>query len=144
MHVEVSRNMGVAALAGCVALFGCKGKETAATTDTTSVAASTGAGDTSAAADAAMSDANIAALLDEANAGDSALGAAALPKLTSTGAKTFARMMMGEHHALHVEGHRAEKRQTVTPDLPTPEPSKADAQGEHNAWSRAAEGWEHD
>ncbi len=153
MHFEISRKMGAAALAACVALFGCKAKETAATTDTTPVAASTGVGDTgdtSAAAarvqsgDAVMTDANIAALLDEANAGDSALGAAALPKLTSSGAKTFARMMMGEHHALHVEGLRVEKKQNITPVLPTPDPFKPAVEGEQSALSSLAKGRAYD
>lgn len=160
MHVEVSRNIGVAALAACVVLGGCKRKETGATTDTTSVAANTGVGDSSAAAarvesgditagpavaaGAAMSDANIAALLDEANAGDSALGAAALPKLTSTGAKTFAKLMMGEHHALHVEGLRVEKKQNITPGLPTPDPFKPAVEGEQSALSSVAKGRAYD
>ena len=79
-----------------------------------------------------------------ANAGDSALGAAALPKLTSAGAKTFARLMMGEHHALHVEGLRVEKKQNITPSLPTPDPFKPAVEGEQSALSSVAKGRAYD
>jgi hypothetical protein len=156
MHGDMSRQAGVAALAACLALAGCKVKDTAATTDTTAMGRGAGMGDSTAAAarasssdmtasaaasaGARLSDANIAALLDEANAGDSTLAAAALPKLTSARAKTFAKMMMGEHHALHMEGLRVEKEQGIIPVLPTPDPFKPAVEGEQQALSALAKG----
>src|SRR5688572_11939505 len=51
-----------------------------------------------------LSDANIVALLDEANAADSTAGALARDKATSKEVKDFAKLMMAEHHALRVQG----------------------------------------
>ncbi len=55
---------------------------------------------------AQLSDANIVALLDEANKADSAAGAVALKKASSPEVKRFAPEMMGEHHALRLEGEQ--------------------------------------
>ncbi len=154
MHCELSRYghryLGLTALAACVALASCKGKDTAATDSTSAMAATanTTAGDTSAmsatAASAPLSDANMAALVDEANMGDSALAAAALPKLTSTGAKNFAKLMMGEHHAIHVQGLAVEKAQNITPVLPTPDPFKPAVEAEQAALSSMSKGAAYD
>lgn len=160
MHVELSRYgnryIGLTTLAACVAIGGCKPKDTAATTDTTSaMSASTspattdtsavgGTANAGASAGAAMSDANIAALVDEANVGDSTLAAAALPNLTSTGAKNFAKLMMGEHHAIHVQGLAVEKAQNITPVLPTPDPFKPAVEAEQTALSSMSKGAAYD
>ncbi len=154
MRVELStRHAGLSlALAACTALGACKAKDTSATGDTsaamsnTATPATTGAADTAAAgapaagASAALSDANIAALVDEVNAGDSTLASAALPKLTSSGAKDFARLMMGEHHALHVEGLSVEKKQNITPQMPSSDPFKPAVEGEQSALSSMQKG----
>src|SRR5258705_1359928 len=50
----------------------------------------------------ALTDANIFALLDEANAADSAAGSIAAVKGTSPDVKAFGRQMMRDHHALRV------------------------------------------
>ncbi len=90
------------------------------------------------------SDANIAALIDEANAGDSALASAALPNLTSKGARNFAQMMMGEHHALHVQGIGVEQQQHLTPELPSPDPFKPAVEAEQSALASMAKGKTYD
>lgn len=90
------------------------------------------------------SDSNIAALVDEANTGDSALAAAALPNLTSTGARNFANLMMGEHHALHVEGIGVEQKQHLTPELPSPDPFKPAVEAEQSALSSMTKGPRYD
>lgn len=157
MRIGLSRCVGLTTLAACVAVFGCKSKDTAATTDSTSaVGTTTGAvSDTSAmagaakasdstAANGAMSDANIAALVDEVNVADSTLAAAALPKLTSTGAKNFAKLMMGEHHAAHVQGLQVEKAQNITPQLPANDPFKAAVGDEQSALSSMSKGAAYD
>lgn len=167
MRVELSRYrhtcIGLTTLAACVALGACKPKDTAATTDTTSAMSATtnsttntATGDTSAAGGMAntgataaaaggqLSDANIAALVDEVNMGDSALAASALPKLTSTGAKNFAKLMMGEHHAIHVQGLQVEKAQNITPVLPTPDPFVPAVEAEKTALSAMPKGAAYD
>lgn len=138
-------------LAAFVALGACSSKD-AATTDTMSVNPAASAADTSgmgtsvnadaapSAAAAQLTDANIAALVDEVNMGDSALAVAALPKLTSQGAKSFAKMMMGEHHAIHVQGLQVEKAQNITPVLPTPDPFKPAVEAEQAALASMASG----
>ena len=72
--------------------------------------------------DSGLSDANIVALLDEANKADSAAGAYAAPKAATAEVKAFARLMMSEHHALRVQGRRLAQRLNLTPEPPTPDP----------------------
>ena len=69
-----------------------------------------------------LSDANIVALLDEANQADSAAGAYAAPKVSSPEVKAFARLMMSEHHALRVQGQQLARRLKLTPEAPTNDP----------------------
>ena len=97
------------------------GVGTPAATDTASTSM---AADTSAAAssNAKLTDANIVALLDEANKADSAAGAFALKKAKDPGVKSFAKMMMGEHHALRAQGQAVAKKLNVTPQAPTDDP----------------------
>src|SRR5215217_498867 len=94
-------------------LGACRGRsdtegtnESASRTDTAAAVGS----DTTTAATNALTDANIAALLDEANKADSSAGAVALKKASSPGVKRFARMMMGEHHALRLAGEKVVKQ----------------------------------
>jgi putative membrane protein len=151
MQVELSRYtcLGVT-LAACVTLSGCKAKENGATMDSTASTMGTTTGamatsaDTTAGATAPLSDANIAALVDEANVGDSTLAAAALPNLTSSDAKNFAKLMMGEHHALHVQGLQAEKAQNLTPQMPTPDPFMPAVKAEQDALASMSKGTAYD
>lgn len=149
MRVFPSRYMSLSAAAALgVMVTACKAKEPAVT-DTTAAAMSSTTTDTSqaAAAPAAaapLTDANIAALLDEANMADSSLAAAALPNLTSSGAKDFAKLMMGEHHALRVQGAKIFKTQNITLELPTPDPFKAAVEGETTALSSMTKGAAYD
>ncbi|MGI8547220.1 MAG: DUF4142 domain-containing protein [Gemmatimonadaceae bacterium] len=116
-----------------------------ATGDTSAMGGMANAGATTgAAAGGQLSDANIAALVDEVNMGDSALAASALPKLTSTGAKNFAKLMMGEHHAIHVQGLQVEKAQNITPVLPTPDPFKPAVEAEQASLSSMPQGAAYD
>jgi predicted outer membrane protein len=77
-----------------------------------------------------LSDANIVALLDEANMADSAAGAYALTKATKADVKAFAKLMMGEHHALRAQGQRLAQQLQVTPEMPTNDPVKPLAMSE--------------
>jgi putative membrane protein len=99
--------------------------ESASRTDTAAVGA-----DTATAAAEEFTDANIAALLDEANKADSAAGAVAVKKAASPGVKKFARMMMSEHHALRVAGEQVVKQANITPSAPANDPVAPLAQQE--------------
>ncbi|HSJ76785.1 MAG TPA: DUF4142 domain-containing protein [Gemmatimonadales bacterium] len=147
MFDNIARRAAVAAgmlilMAGCK---GQKGSENAAmASDTTGGAMTSGAADTASMAGGAqpgaLSDANIVALLDEANMADSASGAYAVTKATSPDVKAFAKLMMGEHHALRAQGQQLAKRLGVTPELPADDPLKPAAQSEMTALKGAAKG----
>jgi len=100
--------------------------------------------DVGAAATGQLSDANIVGLLDEANMADSASGAYALGKATNAEVKAFAKLMMGEHHALRSQGQQLAKRLNVTPELPANDPLKPAAESEMAALRAAPKGAQFD
>ena len=87
-----------------------------------------------------LTDANIAALLDEANKADSAAGAYALNKATDPDVKAFAKLMMGEHHALRVAGQQLAKKLSLAPQPPPDDPVQAAASSEMAALRTAPKG----
>jgi putative membrane protein len=89
---------------------------------------------------AKLSDPNIVALLDEANKADSAAGAFALKKASDPGVKAFAKMMMGEHHALRVQGLALAKKLKVTPEAPADDPVAKAGGAEMDALNAAGSG----
>ena len=91
-----------------------------------------------------LSDANIVALLDEANMADSASGAYAVGKATDPDVKAFARLMMGEHHALRAQGQQLAKRLNVTPEPPADDPLKPAVASEMAALRAAPKGSQFD
>jgi putative membrane protein len=96
------------------------------------------------AAPAELSDANIVALLDHANAADSTAGALAATKATNPQVKQFAKLMMSEHHALRKQGADLAKKLGVTPEPPANDPVTALAQQETQALQSAPKGAEFD
>lgn len=68
---------------------------------------------------AQMNDANIVAVLDAANASDSAAGQLAATKGTSSDVRSFGKMMVGEHHMLREQGQAVAKKENITPMAPT-------------------------
>jgi len=88
----------------------------------------------------ALTDANIVALLDEANMADSAAGAYALTKATNPDVRAFAKLMMGEHHSLRAQGQQLAKKLNVTPQPPTNNPVKPAAEGVMAALEAAPKG----
>ena len=102
-------------------------RDTAATGPETGMATDTASADT-AGKSAPLTDANIVALLDEANKADSAAGALAVTKATNKAVKDFAKLMMGEHHALREQGQQLAKQLNVTPEPPANDPVKPLAQ----------------
>ena len=75
----------------------------------------------------ALTDANIAAILDGANAADSAAGSVAATKGTAADVKSFGKDMMRDHHALRKAGQDLVKKLNVTPALPAGDNSTAAA-----------------
>jgi putative membrane protein len=109
------------AVAGlCVAIAACAKKDnsadSAAAADSAAKAAAAAAPTTT--APAPLTDANILALLDEANAGDSAGGDLASKKGTAASVKDFGKMMMRDHHALRKGGQDLATKINVTPTPP--------------------------
>jgi putative membrane protein len=91
-----------------------------------------------------LGDSNIVALLDEANKADSAAGAVALNKATNPDVKAFAKLMMGEHHALRVQGQALAKQLGVTPKLPERNPLAGYTTNEMAALKKTPKGPEFD
>jgi putative membrane protein len=91
-----------------------------------------------------LADANIVALLDEANMADSAAGGLALKKATNPEVKAFAKLMMGEHHALRLAGQQLAKRLNITPQPPPNDPVKSLASQETAALQSTPKGPEFD
>jgi putative membrane protein len=95
------------------------GRSENAGTDTTGAATADTAGmGAMPATNAAWTDANIFALLDEANAADSAHGAIASTKGTSAAVRDYGRQMMRDHHTLRAQGEALAKRLNITPAPP--------------------------
>jgi putative membrane protein len=89
---------------------------------------------------ATLSDANIMALLDEANKADSTAGAVAAQKATNPEVKSFAKQMMIDHHTLRESGAKLAKRMNITPEPPASDPLAPAAQDESNALQSTPKG----
>jgi putative membrane protein len=135
-------SMALIMLGSCKARQGSDTAAGAGSTDSTASAAP--ADTTSSSAPAGLSDANIVGLLDEANMADSASGAYAATKATSPDVKSFAKLMMGEHHALRAQGQQLAQRLNVTPELPASDPLKPAAESEMAALKAAPKGAQFD
>jgi putative membrane protein len=111
-----------------LAASACGGSENAGT-DTAGAATSDTAGmGAMPAANSAWTDANIFALLDEANVADSTHGALASTKGTSAAVRDYGRQMMRDHHTLRAEGEALAKRLNITPAPPSGDTLPAHAQ----------------
>lgn len=143
----VSRFRLAALSAAALAVVACSKKDNSAT-DTTTVTGTMP--DTSAMAASSTttsgtwSDANIFALLDEANAADSSAGSIAATKGTAAAVRSFARDMMRDHHSLRVQGAALAKKLNVTPAAPGDDPVPAMAQTETNTLNSTAKGKDFD
>ncbi|MEO7456884.1 MAG: DUF4142 domain-containing protein [Gemmatimonadaceae bacterium] len=91
-----------------------------------------------------LTDANIAAILDGANATDSSAGAVAVAKGTSADIKSFAKDMMRDHHALRKAGQDLVKKLNVTPELPAGDNSAATAAAWMDTLNATAKGADFD
>jgi len=107
-------------------------------TDTSATAASsTNAG-------SSWSDANILALLDEANVADSSEGAIAATKGTSAAVRNFGKQMVSDHHKLRVQGEALAKKLSLTPTAPADDNIPSDAQKEMDNLNATAKGKDFD
>jgi putative membrane protein len=89
-------------------------------------------------------DANVFALLDEANMADSAAGALATTKGTSSALRDFGRRMTRDHHALRVQGEALAKRMKITPIPPTDDNLISDSQKNIDNLNATAKGKDFD
>ena len=152
MHTSLWRYTVAGAGAALLMLGACKPRENAGTTSGAvdrSTAADTGTAnatvvDSTGQSGEKLADVNIVALLDEANAADSAAGALAFKKATNPDVKNFATLMMGEHHALRSEGQKLAKRLNLTPQPPPTDPVKPMANEETAALQSTPKGPEFD
>lgn len=115
----------------------------------TTAASSTAAADTSAMAASSTTsgtwtDANIVAILDEANMADSAAGAIAATKGTSSAVRDFGKRMMRDHHALRAQGEALAKKLKVTPTPPSDDNTVADSQKNLDNLNSTAKGKDFD
>lgn len=130
-----------------LALTACSKKESSST-DTTA-ASSTVSADTSAMSAGApaagtWTDANIVALLDEANAGDSTAGAVAATKGTAAAVRDFGKRMMRDHHQLRAQGEALAKKLKITPAAPSDDPVTPAGQKEMGTLNSTAKGKDFD
>lgn len=137
----------LAMLAAAAFVLAACSKSDNSATDTTGAASSTAMGtDTSAMAPATntLSDANIVAILDEANMADSAAGSIAVAKGTSSAVRDYGRQMMRDHHSLRAQGQALAKKLNVTPQAPANDPLAADIQSNTQTLNSTAKGKDFD
>jgi len=108
-----------------------------ATADTSAMSAGAPAAGT-------WSDANIFAMLDEVNAADSAAGAIAATKATSSEVREFGRRMTRDHHQLRAQGAALAKKLNITPAPPSDDPVPGMAQDETNTLNSTPKGKDFD
>src|ERR1700730_1999511 len=130
-----------------LALTACSKKE-GSSTDTTAasstVSADTSAMSAGAPAPGTWTDANIFALLDEANAADSTAGAVAATKGTAAAVRDFGKRMMRDHHQLRVQGEALATKLKITPAAPSGDHVTPAGQKEMNTLNSTAKGKDFD
>jgi putative membrane protein len=142
--------IAVAVLAVAFTVVACSKKEnygadtTSAASSTTSSMDTTGMAASSTGTSGNWSDANIVALLDEANMADSSAGAIAATKGTSSAVRDFAKRMERDHHTLRAQGQALAKKLNVTPAAPSDDPVTSMASNETNTLNSTAKGKDFD
>jgi putative membrane protein len=146
--MQLSRFKVATLAVAAMAVAACSKKDTGAA-DTTA-ASSTTTADTSAMAASSTSaggswtDANILALLDEANVADSSEGAIAATKGTSAAVRNFGKQMVSDHHKMRVQGEALAKKLKITPTPPADDNITSDAQKEMDNLNSTAKGKDFD
>jgi putative membrane protein len=136
----------LAVMALAIASLTACGKKDNGNAADTSAASSTamGADTTAAATNGAWTDANIFALLDEANMADSSGGAIASTKGTASAVRSFGKDMMRDHHTLRAQGAALAKKLNITPQAPSDDPLASDAQKNAETLNSTAKGKDFD
>lgn len=122
------RAIRLATLAVMAVACGKKNDTSDATTASGTAKADTAAMTASSTAAGGWTDAHILALLDEANAADSASGALAANKGTSSAVRDFGKRMVRDHHSLRSQGEVLAKKLSITLSLPSDDPLASDIQ----------------
>ncbi len=140
MSIRIARSI---ALVGASVLWAACAKneaknDSAAMADSAAKAAA--AAPAPAPAPPALTDANIAALLDEVNAADSAAGGLASTKGSNAQVKDFGRTMMRDHHTLRKAGQDLAKKLNLTPAPPANDTMPQAAQKMHDNMTAMAKG----
>ncbi len=144
-----SKRAGLALVLGAaVAMTACKknenyGSDTGMAKDT-GMAAAADTGMAATPAPAALSDANIVYILDNANMLDSAAGSVAATKGTAADVRDFGKRMMRDHHSLRKQGQDLAKKLNVTPAAPPNDDSKASYDKTMSMLNGAAKGKDFD
>ena len=145
-----SKRAGLAlALGTAVAVAACKKNDTGATdtamaNDTTATAATADTTMAAPAAPAALTDANIFYILDNANKLDSAAGSIAATKGTAADVRDFGKRMMRDHHALRKEGEDLATKLKITPEAAANDNSQASYDQTMSTLNGAAKGKDFD
>ncbi|MDQ6718949.1 MAG: DUF4142 domain-containing protein [Gemmatimonadota bacterium] len=137
---KIARAAAMALVAG--ALAACAKKDAAADHNSAVAARASVAG--TSATPSALTDANILAILDAANASDSAWGAIAAVKGTSADIRNFGKTTMRDHHALRQAGQELAKKLGVAAQLPAGDNSAAELQKYVDLFNNTAKGKEFD
>jgi putative membrane protein len=93
---------------------------------------------------ATWTDANIFALLDEADAADSIAGAVAVTKGTASAVRDYGRRMVRDHHQLRARSEALAKRLKITPAAPPDDPVASAAQKHMDNINSTAKGKDFD
>jgi putative membrane protein len=128
MH-SAFRRTSIAALCAAATVAACAKSDSttdsARLADSAAAANAAPAGSSGTSAAPALTDANIVAIVDEANMADSSAGSVAATKGTNSEVKSFGRDMMRDHHALRQMGQDLAKKLNVTPQMPSDNTSEA-------------------
>lgn len=145
MIAPTLKMMGLAITA--LALAACSKKDNSGadtTAASSTVSADTSAMTASSTTSETWTDANIFALFDEANMADSAGGALAATKGTSSAVRDFGKRMTRDHHTLRAQGEVLAKKLKITPTPPADDNQVADAQKTMDNLNSTAKGKDFD
>ena len=133
-------------MAAAAAVVACAKKDHNA--QDTSAIAKTVSGETAVSSTSAVSggwsDANIFAVLDEANVADSSEGAIAATKGTSAQVREFGKLMMRDHHAMRLEVEALAKKLGIAPQPAADDRMQADLQKSTDMLNTTAKGRDFD
>jgi putative membrane protein len=147
--LRMNKHLSVALAMGAVIALGACGRtnddmsstdSTAVTTDTSRLDTTTAGGTTA----PTMTDANIIAMVDADNAGDSAVAVMASKKATSKDVRDYAKMMIKDHHAAREELQALIKATNIQPQQAAHDSSGHEMRSTVDSLTSAPKGMEFD